>query len=266
MSKIIEFLEKYFEKSRVDFKVVLFLLCLGSSLCPEVVSRVTGLISELLLNDFKPISDTIITWYFSIAMMVLVLFVIAFIVELLDEKLDEKYNISCLHGDDWSFGVFTIRLGSFLSKLWYDFFIYIYLILVLIKGNPVLQKGSISWGILKDCQIFIFCFFTLISIIIVVGDLFDAWFVVHPIEGIPSVIKQSDYYSYTKMNQTDKGDYLLLRSDNKRYFIVEKETKDNVEPMDVIHRKNIWYDVKFNTTDFEEAKYYFNNICNVKEK
>lgn len=263
MSKIIEFFEKYFEKSRVDFKVVLFLLCLGSSLCPEVVSRVTGLISESLLNDFKPISATIITWYFSITIMVLVLFVIAFMLELLDEKYD---NITCLHGDDWSFGVFTIRLGSFLSKLWYDFFIYIYLILVLIKGNPVLQKGSISWGILKDYQIFIFCFFTLVSIIIVVEDLFDAWFVFHPIEGIPKVIKQSDYYSYTKMNQTDKGDYLLLRSDNKRYFIVEKETKENVEPMDVIHRKDFWYKVKFNTTDFEEAKYYFDNICKEEGK
>ena len=30
--------------------------------------------------------------------------------------------------------------------------------------------------------------------------------------------------------------------------------------MDYILRKHVWYNVKFDTTDFEEAKYYFNNI------
>lgn len=262
MDEVIKFLKEYFEKSRVDFKAVLFLLCLGASLCPEVVGRLTGLISKSLLDGFKPVSDIIITWYFLIAVISLLLFILAGVIELIDESC----NGIRLHGDNWSFGIFALRLASFLSKLWYDGFIYVYLILVLISGNPVLQKGSISWGILKDYQIFIFCFFTLVSIIIVVKDLFDAWFVFHPIEGIPKVIKQSDYYSYTKMKQTDKGDYLLLRSDNKRYFIVEKETKKNVEPMDVIHRKNFWYNVKFNTTDFEEAKYYFDNICNAEGK
>ena len=256
MDEVIKFLKKYFEESRVDFKVVLFLLCLGASLCPEVVGGLTGLISKSLLDGFKPVSDIIITWYFLIAVISLLLFIFAGVIELIDESC----NGIRLHGDNWNFGIFALRLASFLSKLWYDVFIYVYLILVLISGNPVLQKGSICWGVLTSFQIYIFCFFTLISIIIVVQDLFNAWFVAPPIEDIQSVIKQSDYYNYTKMNQTDKGNYLLLRSDNKRYFIVKKKIEYNVEPMETMQKKNIWYDVEFDTTDFEEAKYYFNNI------
>ena len=266
MDKIIEFLKKYFEKSRVDFKAVLFLLCLGASFYPEVVGDLTRLVSESLLDGFKPFLNIVITWYFFIARVSLCLFVISLVVEWIDTKIDEKFNISCFHGDDWSFGVFARRLGSFLSKLGYDFFVYIYLILVLIKGNPVIQKGNIYWDILTTWQKYIFGLFALVSIIIVFQNLIDAWFIVHPIESIPSVIKQTDYHNYIKMNQTDDGNYLLLRSDKNRYFIVSKETKKPISPMDYISRKHIWYNVKFNTTDFEEAKYYFNNIdkCNAQ--
>ena len=260
MNKIIEILKQYFEKSRVDFKAVLFLLCLGTSLYPELFGGLTGLVSESLLDDFKPVLNIIITWYFSIAKISLFLFIISLVVDWIDNKIDEKYNISCLHGEDWSFGVFALRLGSFLSKLGYDFFVYIYLILVLIKGNPVIQKGNIYWDILTSWQKYIFGLFALVTIIIVVQNLIDAWFVVHPIESIPSVIKQTDYHSYIKMNQTDDGNHLLLRSHKKRYFIVSKEAKESIEPMDYILRKHVWYNVKFDTTDFEEAKYYFNNI------
>lgn len=64
MDKIIEFLKKYFEKSRVDFKAVLFLLCLGASFYPEVVGDLTRLVSESLLDGFKPFLNIVITWYF----------------------------------------------------------------------------------------------------------------------------------------------------------------------------------------------------------
>lgn len=259
MKELIELVKNYLNKSRIDFKYILFILCLGTTIFPNFFADITNLAGNTLLMGYKPLAAVIINFYFFlVAVTIFTLFTSVFI-----EFIDEKLPLD-LHGANWSFGILANRTTRFFERLGFDTFVYIYLLIIFIYGAPRFDMENISIGELTDFQIILFELLTILGVIVTSIHLFNALFVFNLVqeECIPKIITNNDYQNYNVLNKKrqDGREFQMLKAQNDCYFIVEKLTE--IENQFVSRNLNgyIKYKVKFHSTLFDDIKYYFDHI------
>lgn len=253
-SNLYKNIEKYFLKYNINFGYFIFWLAFIATIFPQYFKEIIKSINKLLFNDFRNLASLLTDLYFKSVLLLFGIGFIFLILDRIDEKIEKKtkYNKS-ISGDNWSFGVATIRIFNIVTSLAIDVFPYIFLLILLYK--PETSLGQLfSWSSTLATLV-------IVNIIVSVINLFNAIFIVPSIneESFPKTyISESEYSSYTELRKVvnNQNTYILLKNRSGRYYVVVQEKISQTTNGNFLQHKYS-YKVLNSTRNFSEAVYSF---------